>query len=190
MKPEWKADIDRAVEVLKEGGLILYPTDTVWGIGCDARNPEAVKRIYELKQRDDSKSMIVLLDADAKLNQYLKEVPDVAWDLLDAAVNPMTIIYPGAIKMAENVIAADGTIAIRLVTEGFCHAMLHKFRFPVVSTSANISGSPTPRAFADIRQEIIDGVDYVVNLGRDQKNGPPSTIIKLGVNGDIEIVRK
>jgi L-threonylcarbamoyladenylate synthase len=189
--PIMRDEIYNALEVLQKGGIILYPTDTVWGIGCDATNAEAVQKIYDLKQRVASKSMIVLLDNDNKLQRYVKEVPDVAWDLIDAADRPLTIIYPGAIYLAPNLIAEDGSIAIRITNDDFCKRLIGRLKKPLVSTSANISGNSTPSAFHQIDESILEGVDYVVNLPSQQdEKGQPSTIIKLAVNGEIEIIRK
>ncbi len=176
---------------MRAGGIILYPTDTVWGIGCDATNEQAVAKIYRLKQREDSKSMIILLDNEAKLLSYVREVPEQAWDLMEFAERPLTIIYPDAKNLAKNLIAEDKSIAIRITKDDFCRKLIGKFRKPLVSTSANISGNPTPTAFSDIDKEIIAGVDYVVNLRRDeQASTTPSTIIKLGMGGEFKIIRK
>ncbi len=190
LDPQWKAEIDHCIEVLKNGGLILYPSDTIWGIGCDARNADAVKRIYELKKREDSKSMIVLTHQDIQLHRYVQEVPDVAWDLLEHAVDPITIIYPKGKGVAPNLIAENGSIAIRVVEKGFCNALLFRHRFPVVSTSANLSGHPAPRNFQSIVPAILKGVDYVVNLHTPNEAGKASTIILLQTNGEFKIVRK
>ena len=184
-------DIKKAIEVLKSGGIILYPTDTVWGIGCDATNEEAVKKIYELKQRDDSKSMLILLDNPSKLQTYVQDVADIAWDLIDLTDKPLTIIFDGAKNLATNLIAEDGSIGIRVTSELFSRELCKQFREPIVSTSANISGEPTPKLFSNISDSIINGVDYVVNYRRkENKAGEPSGILKLGKDGTIKIIRK
>ncbi|MFA6853929.1 L-threonylcarbamoyladenylate synthase [Lascolabacillus massiliensis] len=184
-------DIKKAIEVLKSGGIILYPTDTIWGIGCDATNEEAVKHIYDLKQRDDSKSMLVLLDNPAKLQTYVQDVPEIAWDMIDLTDKPLTIIYDGAKNLAANLIAPDGSIGIRITDELFSRELCKQFRKPIVSTSANISGEVSPTKFSKISAEIKNGVDYVVNYRRkDNSEVKPSSIIKLGRNGTIQVIRK
>jgi L-threonylcarbamoyladenylate synthase len=184
-------DIKKAVEVLRSGGVILYPTDTIWGLGCDATNKEAVDRIYRIKQRDDSKSMLVLIDNPAKLNSYIDTVPEIAWDLIDVSDKPLTIIYPGAKNLADNLVADNGTIGIRITNEEFSRNLCQRFRLPLVSTSANISGRPAPGNFNEIEQEIIDQVDYVVEYRQDDlSKAAPSGIIKLGVSGEITVIRK
>lgn len=184
-------DIKKACEVLRKGGIILYPTDTIWGIGCDATNEEAVKRIYGLKQRDDSKSMLVLLDNPAKLQTYIKDVPDIAWDLIDLTDKPLTIIYDGAKNLAANLIAEDGSIGIRITAEKFSMELCRQFRKPIVSTSANISGEPSPASFSQIGQTIRDGVDYIVAYRqKEQSKAQPSGIVKLTKDGSIQIIRK
>jgi len=183
-------EIKKCLDVLNRGGLILYPTDTIWGIGCDATNEKAVAEIYKLKKRDDSKSMIILLDNEAKLQSYVIQVPDVAWDLIECADKPLTIIYDGAKNLSSNVIAPDGSIGIRITKNEFCRQLIQRFRKPIVSTSANISGNTPPSSFPEIDQAIIDGVDYVVNLYQGEISSSASTIIKLGVGGEIKILRK
>ena len=185
-----KEEVRKACEVLKNGGIILYPTDTIWGIGCDATNELAVKRIYELKHREDNKAMFVLLDDVGKLASYV-EVPDVAYELLDVNDKPMTIIYPNAMNLAKNLIAQDRTIGIRITSEAFTKALLYRFRKPIVSTSANISGEPSPKCFAEISDAVKSVVDYVVDFRQEETSNPaPSSIIKLGVGGEIQIIRK
>jgi len=184
-------DIKKALEVLKSGGIILYPTDTIWGIGCDATNPEAVKRIYELKKREDSKSMLVLMENPALLDRYVSEVPEVAWDLVEVSTTPLTVIYPQAKNLASNLIAADGSIGIRFTKEAFTSQLLQRFRRPLVSTSANISGEKSPSFFDEISEEIKNAVDYIVEYRQDDRTPTkPSSIIKLGPGGQIEIIRK
>jgi L-threonylcarbamoyladenylate synthase len=183
-------ELKKAQEVLYKGGIILYPTDTIWGIGCDATNEDAVKRVYELKKRVDSKAMLILVDNPAKLQFYVREVPEVAWDLVDLAEKPLTIIYPGARNLAPNLIAEDGSIGIRLTKEAFSRGLCERFRKAIVSTSANVSGEPSPRFFSEISPEILNGVDYVVNFRQNEKSPvAPSSIIKLGLSGQIQIIR-
>ena len=188
-------DVKNAVEVLRKGGVILYPTDTVWGIGCDATNAEAVKRDYEIKQRDDSKALICLVDSDARLQRYVRQVPDVAWQLIDSLqegdTKPTTIILDGAVNLAPNLIADDGSIALRITNEPFSKELCYRFQKALVSTSANISGEPAAQNYCDIAQELIDAVDYVC-WSRRQEHKPhqPSSIIRLRQNGEVEIIRK
>ena len=187
-------DIKNAVEVLRKGGVILYPTDTVWGIGCDATNAGAVKRVYDIKQRDDSKAMICLVDSDARLQRYVRNVPDVAWQLIDSLkdgdVKPTTIILDGAINLAENLIADDGSIALRITLEPFSKELCYRFQKALVSTSANISGEPAAQNYCDIDPRIIEQVDYVC-WSRRQEHKPhtPSCIIRLRENGEVTIIR-
>ncbi|WP_156306293.1 L-threonylcarbamoyladenylate synthase [Sphingobacterium endophyticum] len=186
-----KEDLNKALETLKSGGLILYPTDTIWGIGCDATNPDAVEKIFALKGRDKGKSMIILLENDYQLEGYVKDVPDVAYELIEATDKPLTIIYSNAKNLAENVVAEDGSIGIRIVQHPFCEQLLQRFRKPVVSTSANISGEISARNFSEISEEIINGVDYVVKFGQHElANGTASTIMKLDPSGKFEFLRK
>lgn len=184
-------DIKQAVEVMRKGGVILYPTDTVWGIGCDATNAEAVARVYEIKKRTDSKAMICLVDSDARLQRYVRNVPNVAWDLLDCVDKPTTIILDGAVNLAPNLIAEDGSVALRITKEAFSKELCYRFQKAIVSTSANISGEPAAQNYRDISQEILDAVDYVCWTRRQEhKPHTPSTIIKLGQGGEIQIIRK
>ena len=183
-------EINKALQVLRKGGIILYPTDTIWGIGCDATNFEAVQRIYELKRRDDIKSMICLVSDFKMLNQYIEEVPEVAYDILKYANKPTTIIYDRPLHIAENLIAPDNSLAFRVVREAFPHQLLRKLKRPIVSTSANISTFPTPRSFKEISEEILKGVDYIVDLQHQKKAGKPSTIIKLSSDGIVKIIRE
>lgn len=182
--------INNALDKLKKGGLILYPTDTVWGIGCDATNYNAIKKLYELKQRQETKAMICLVSDFKMLNQYVEEVPEVAYDILKYASKPTTIIYDQPIRVSENLVAADDTLAIRVCKDKFCNQLIRKFKKPIVSTSANISGQPTPKNFSQIVPEILKGVDYVVNLQPVNKNAKPSAIIKLTNDGKVTIIRK
>lgn len=184
-------DIIKALEVLRSGGIILYPTDTIWGIGCDATNPAAVNRIYEIKQRQDTKSMLVLMENPNLLNSYISEVPEIAWELIDVADTPLTIIYPGAKNLAANLLANDGSVGIRITNEAFTQQLIQRFRKPVVSTSANISGQKSPQNFAEISDEIKKSVDFIVSFRQDDlSRSNPSGIIKLGVGGQIEVIRK
>lgn len=184
-------DIQKTIEVLHSGGLILYPTDTIWGIGCDATNEEAVEKIFKLKGRMNGKPLIILLDNDNKLASYVREIPDVAYQLIEYAEKPLTIIYDGAKNLAENLIAEDGSIGVRVTAHPFCKELLHRFKKPIVSTSANLSGSPSPERFYDISQEIKNGVDYIVNYGQDEINEyKASTIMKLGASGEFRLIRK
>jgi len=184
-------EINKALEVLKSGGVILYPTDTIWGLGCDASNPEAVDKILKIKNRPAEKSLIVLLDMDSKLQSYVTEIPDVAYDLIEYAENPLTVIFSGAKNLAPNVINADGSVGIRIVKHDFCTPLIQRFRKPIVSTSANLSGQPSPKFFDDIAPEILAAVDYVVDFEQENRNNKkPSTIIKLGPSGQFEFIRK
>ena len=188
-------DIKNAVETMRKGGVILDPTDTVWGIGCDATNAEAVKRIYEIKQRDDSKALICLVDSDARMQRYFRTVPDVAWQLIDSLKEgdgkPTTLILDAAINLAENLIAEDGSVGMRITNEPFSKELCYRFQKAIVSTSANISGEPAAQNYGDIDPRIIEAVDYVC-WSRRQEHKPhtPSSIIKLKENGEVEIIRK
>jgi len=183
-------DIKTALEVLQKGGVILYPTDTIWGLGCDAANEEAVKRIYAIKNRVDSKSMLVLMENAALLERYVDEVPEIAFDLIELTEKPLTIIYDGARNLAKNLIAEDGSIGIRITSEKFSSELIRRFKRPIVSTSANVSGKPSPACFGDIEPEIIDAVDYVVKFRQeDTAKAEPSSIMKLGRGGEIKIIR-
>ncbi len=183
-------EINKTLEILKQGGLILYPTDTVWGIGCDATNEAAIKRIYDLKKRTDSKSMLCLVANDAMLEKYVEKVPEVAYDLIDLQTKPITIIYDQPKGVAKNLIAEDNSLGIRVASDKFCQYLIQRFKKPIVSTSANISGQPTPRNFKEISHEIIKGVDYVVNLERDKEKSTPSSIIKLSNDGTVKVIRE
>jgi L-threonylcarbamoyladenylate synthase len=184
-------EIKLSVDFLKKGKVILYPTDTIWGIGCDATLQKPVDRIYRLKQRFETKSMIILLDHADKLANYVKKVPSIAFDLIERYKEPLTIIYPNAMNVAKSVVAEDGTIAIRIVRDEFCRKMISLFNKPVVSTSANLSGRPAPIVFSKIPKEILEGVDHVVDFNRNVIIGTkPSTIIRLSENGEFEVIRK
>ncbi len=184
-------EVAKAFKVIQDGGIILYPTDTIWGIGCDATNTGAVKKIYQLKKRDEAKSMIILLDADHQMERYVQEVPAIAYDLIEFAENPLTLVMPGAKGISPALIAADGSIGMRVTRHEFCKQLIQRIRRPLVSTSANISGQASPKAFADVDEEIITGVDYVINLEQhilEAKN--PSTIMRLNPNGRFEFIRR
>lgn len=184
-----KEALQKALETLRNKGTILYPTDTVWGLGCDARFPEAVEKIIKLKKRDAGKSFIILLDDVNKLQRYVKEVPEIAWDLIEFTENPLTIIFPAGINLAKNALNEDGSIAIRIVKQGFAHELIKKFGHPIISTSANLSGGKSPAYFNEIEEDVLTGVDYVVNL-TEQGTGKPSTILKLGLGGEFTFLRK
>lgn len=187
---EYRDDIRQAVEVMNKGGIILYPTDTIWGIGCDATNPEAVKRVYDIKHRNDAKALITLIDSEAKLEAYVINVPEVAWQLIEVAEKPLTIIYDGARNLAPNLLAEDGSAGIRITREEFSKNLCMRMRRAIVSTSANISGEPSPKCFADISPDIINAVDYVCTSRRNEdKNPPASNIIKLGAGGEVKVIR-
>lgn len=184
-------DIRTAVQTLRQGGLILYPTDTIWGIGCDAANEEAVRRIFQLKQREDSKAMICLVDSANRMQRYVRGVPDVAWDIVEYADKPLTLILDGAVNLAPSLIAEDGSIGLRVTKENISHELCYRFERAVVSTSANISGEPSPACFEEISDEIKQGVDYIMRSRQnDLSKGKPSQIIKLGLDGQIKIIRK
>ncbi|WP_445737998.1 L-threonylcarbamoyladenylate synthase [Mariniflexile sp.] len=185
-----QTEINKAIQVLKEGKLILYPTDTVWGIGCDATNEEAVSKVYELKQRADSKALICLVADDRMLKKYVKNIPEVALNIIDITDKPTTIIYDDAQNLASNLIAEDGTIAIRIPDDEFCFQLCRKLNGAIVSTSANVSGEPTPKSFKEISSAILKGVDYVVNLHHEKICNKPSSIIKLSNNGVVKIIRE
>ena len=188
-------DIKQAVETMRKGGVILYPTDTVWGIGCDATNVEAVKRVYEIKQRDDSKALICLVDSDARMQRYFRNVPDVAWQLIDSLkegdAKPTTLILDGAINLAENLIAEDGSLGVRITNEPFSKELCFRFQKAIVSTSVNISGEPAAQNYGDIDPRILEQVDYVCWTRRQEhKPHKPSSIIKLSASGEVQIIRK
>ena len=188
-------DIRNAVETMRKGGVILYPTDTVWGIGCDATNVDAVKRVYVIKQRDDSKALICLVDSDARMQRYFRNVPDVAWQLVDSLkdgdARPTTLILDGAINFADNLIAEDGSIGIRITNEPFSKELCYRFQKAIVSTSANISGEPAAQNYCDIDPRILEAVDYVCwSRRQEHKSHTPSSIIRLKENGEVTIIRK
>ncbi len=186
----YEQDIKTALDTLRKGGIILYPTDTIWGIGCDATNPDAVKKIYDLKRRAESKSMLALVDSEAALERTVDDIPEVAWKLIEAAVRPLTIIYDHPHGVAKNLLAEDGSLGIRITKERFSNELCRSLRHPLVSTSANVSGEKSPASFADISQDIIDGVDYVVSYRQDEDiPAVASNIIKLSDGGLFKVIR-
>lgn len=182
-------EIRKSLEVLKKNQLLLYPTDTVWGIGCDATSEEAVAKVFEIKKRSESKSLVILVDSIEMLKKYIPKVSKSVLDLLSKTSTPTTIIYDNPIGLAKNVVAADNTVAIRIVQHEFCKQLIHQFGKPMVSTSANISGKPTPKSFKEIEPSILDSVDYVVNLQREEVNEKSSTILKVDEKGAITVLR-
>lgn len=191
MEEDLKQEIEAAVKVLKEGGVILYPTDTVWGIGCDAADKEAVARVFEIKERADAKSLITLVaDADV-IGRYVKVIPQMAIELIEINDKPMTIIYPGAMGLAENVVAGDGSVGIRIPQSEFCRQLCRRFGGAIVSTSANISGEDAPASFEDINAAILDAVDHIVDPCYEEgATGVSSQIIKVGLDGEIKVIRE
>jgi len=183
-------EVHQAYEIIKNGGIILYPTDTVWGIGCDATNADAVAKIYKLKQRAETQSMICLMSGEKMMYNVFKEIPEVAWQIIDLSEKPTTLILDNPRNVAPNLIAVDKTLGIRIVKDPFCFKLMERMKKPLVSTSANISGQPTPNSFKEISAEIINGVDYVVNLNREKVGGKPSTIIKLTNDSQVKVIRK
>jgi len=183
-------ELNNTIKTLKKGGIILYPTDTVWGLGCDATNYSAVEKLYKFKKRENRKTMICLVSDFKMLNYHLEEIPEVAYSIIEHALDPTTIVYDKPLRVSENLIAADNTLGIRMVKQGFCSDLLTRFKKPIVSTSANIAGKLTPKTFQEIDEYILKGVDYVVNLERTKKASKPSSIIKLGNNGEVKVIRK
>lgn len=191
MNPIVQQEVRKALEVLRKGGIILYPTDTIWGLGCDATNEEAVRKIYEIKNRDVSKSMLVLVDSVSRVDSYVDEMPSIAWDLVEVSASPLTVIYPQGRNLATNLLAEDGSIGIRVTQEEFSQALCAALRHPIVSTSANFSGQPAPDCYAAIDEALLQKVDYIVNYRRDDvEKKQPSSIIKLEKNGTFVIIRK
>ena len=183
-------DIKNAVECLRRGGVILYPTDTIWGIGCDATNPDAVRRVYEIKKREDSKALICLVDSADRMQRYFRRVPDVAWDLIECADKPLTLVLDGASGVAPNLLADDGSLGVRVTKEEFSRQMCYRFQKAIVSTSANVSGEPSPACFAEISEEIKSQVDYIVQFRRGERTkAKPSSIIRLHEDGQVKIIR-
>lgn len=188
---KYEKDIRNAVEVMRKGGIILYPTDTIWGIGCDATRADTVAKVYEIKQRIDSKAMICLVDSANRLQRYIRNVPDVAWDIIELATKPTTLVLDGAANLAPQLLAEDGSVAIRVTNEPFSKELCYRFQKPIVSTSANVSGMPPASCFRDIAPELLEAVDYVCTSRRHEKGGhTPSSIIKLSLNGEVSIIRR
>jgi L-threonylcarbamoyladenylate synthase len=186
-----KDEVAKALKVVQDGGIILYPTDTIWGIGCDATNTQAINKIYRLKQRDETKSMIILLDTENKLESYISDLNPLAYDLIEYAENPLTLVMPGAKNISPALIGSDGSVGIRISKHPFCQQLIQRLRKPLVSTSANISGKPSPQYFSQIAPEIIEGVDYVVDIDQyDMEIKTPSTIMKLAPDGRFEFIRR
>ena len=184
-------EVQNTVDILKKGGVILYPTDTVWGIGCDATNEAAIAKIYQLKQRVESKSMLVLVDSFNRIGKYIREVPMLANDLAELAESPLTIIYPNAINLPGNLVAEDGSIGIRVCRHAFCQQLIYRLGRPIVSTSANISGTASPKRLSEVGKDISESVDLIVDQkfeGRPTLH--PSSIIKLGIKGEVEVIRE
>ncbi|WBU89494.1 L-threonylcarbamoyladenylate synthase [Cellulophaga omnivescoria] len=183
-------EVNNCITVLQNGGVILYPTDTVWGIGCDATNEDAVNKIYKLKKRVNTKTMICLVANDFMLEKHVEKVPEVAFDIIDITDKPTTIVYDNPKNIAQNLIAKDNSLAIRVATDQFCQYLISKFKKPIVSTSANLSGEPTAKSFKEISSDILKGVDYAVNLQRNIQKVTPSSIIKLSNDGTVKVIRK
>lgn len=191
MKKPYEDDLNKAIEVLKKGGVILYPTDTIWGIGCDATNPEAVKKVYDIKHRADSKALLVLVDNEAKVQQYVRKVPRQAWDLMELTTKPLTIIYENAVNLAPDLLAEDGSVGIRVTNEDFSRDLCYRFRKAITSTSANVSGQPSPATFKEISDDIKNAVDYIVQYRQNDKSRPkPSSIIKIWTDSTVKIIRE
>lgn len=184
-----KVELQNTLDVLKTQGLILYPTDTVWGIGCDATESKTVAKVFAVKQRNESKSLIILVDGFAMLQRYVPAIPSTTLDVLKALTKSTTVIYDNPLGLAQNVIASDNTVAIRIVKKGFCHELIKLFDKPIVSTSANISDAPTPQSFKEIDASVLDAVDYVVNLQQNKINNAPSAIVKVKTDGTLEVIR-
>lgn len=186
----FRDDIREAVRVMQSGGVILYPTDTIWGIGCDACNEDAVRRVFEIKRRAEAKSVISLVDSEVKVEFYVRSVPDVAWQLWECADEPLTLVLDGARNLASGVIASDGSVALRVTREAFSRQLCMRMKRAIVSTSANIAGEPAPRCFSEISPEILQAVDYVCLSRRDEApRQAPSHIIKIGPSGEVKIIR-
>jgi L-threonylcarbamoyladenylate synthase len=183
-------DINEALAILKNGGIILYPTDTIWGLGCDATNPAAVEKIFSIKSRSGNKSLLIIVDGEGMLGAYVKEIPEIVYELIAVSEKPMTIIYPSGKNLAPGVCGDDGSVGIRICRDEFCSQLLKRFRKPLVSTSANLSGKPSPALFSEIEKPVIDAADYIVKYRRnDQRIGSASSVIKVEMNGTIKIIR-
>jgi L-threonylcarbamoyladenylate synthase len=182
-------EVEQTVKFLKNREVILYPTDTVWGLGCDATDAETVKKIFKIKQRDESKSLVILVDSIEMLQQYIPSIPNQVYEVLRTSSKPTSIIYDNPIGLANNVVASDNTVAIRIVQHEFCQELIKQFGKPIVSTSANISGMPTPTSFKEIDKSILDAVDYVVNLQQNSVADSPSRILKITDSGELQVIR-
>lgn len=183
-------DIRESLITLKSGNVILYPTDTIWGLGCDATNPLAVEKIFRIKSRSENKSLIILVDGEQMLERYVNEVPEIAYELTGVSDTPLTIIYPNGKNLAAGVCSEDGSVGIRICRDDFCSELISRFRRPIVSTSANFSGNPSPRHFGDIDKELVKSVEYVVKYRQNDKQGSSaSPVIKIDVNGTVKIIR-
>lgn len=188
---DFRDDLQKAIEVLQNGGLILYPTDTIWAIGCDATNAEAVKKVYDLKEQTQGQGLMVLVDNEVRINSYVQEVPEVAYDLIELSDKPISVIFSQGKNLANNVMGEDGSIGVRVTKENFSRSLCQRFRKPVVATSANIKGQPIPKSFEEISDEITGGVDYVVSFRQEEPGNPElSGIIKLGADGQVQVVRE
>jgi L-threonylcarbamoyladenylate synthase len=186
----YENDIRECLAVLKNGGVILYPTDTIWGLGCDATNPAAVEKIFSIKSRDESKSLLILVDSEAMLDRYVKEIPEIVFELTGVSDKPMTIIYPSGKNLAQGVCSEDGSVGIRICHDEFCKELINRFRKPIVSTSANISGKPSPSVYGEIEKAVIEAADYAVMYRRDdRRSNSASSVIKVDLNGTIKILR-
>jgi L-threonylcarbamoyladenylate synthase len=184
-------DIKECLTVLRNGGVILYPTDTIWGLGCDPVNPAAVERIFRIKSREKGKSLLILVDSETMLERYVTEMPEIAWEITAVSDDPLTIIYPGGKNLAPGVCSEDGSIGIRICHDQFCNELIKRFRKPIVSTSANLSGRPSPGNFSEIDRSLTEAADYVVKFRQDDRRKiSPSPVIKLGADGTIKIIRK
>jgi L-threonylcarbamoyladenylate synthase len=183
-------DIKEAIDVLRKGGIIIYPTDTIWGIGCDATNQAAVERIFKIKSRSETKSLLILVDGDGMLGRYADEIPEIAWELNSVSDTPLTIIYPKGRNLAPGVCAEDGSIGIRICRDPFCNELIGRFRKPIVSTSANFSGKPAPGIFDDIESRLLEDADYIVKYRQDDRQKQSSSpVIKLEKDGTFRIIR-
>ena len=186
----FEEDLRECLSVLKNGGVILYPTDTIWGLGCDATNRAAVEKIFSIKSRDETKSLLILVDSESMLGGYVKEIPEIAYELTEVSDKPMTIIYPSGKNLSPGVCSEDGSVGIRICSDEFCCELIKRFRKPIVSTSANISGKPSPSVFSEIEKTVIDSVDYAVMHRRnDRGSSNASSVIKIELNGTIKIIR-
>lgn len=185
-----KEDIEKAAKVILNGGVILYPTDTIWGLGCDPQNQAAIERIVSIKKRDESKYFIVLVNSEFLLNKYVEKIPDICYDLMDMSERPLTIVYPKGINASKKIMGEDGSLGVRKTSHSWCNALMQKTRCGLISTSANISGQPFSASFNEITSDILEQVDYVATSCRDQQPGSPSQIIKIGLHGEVKIIRK